>query len=130
MEWYLKVVRDNYANFSGRARRSEYWYFILFNLIFLIALYVLAMLIGTIGMALYGIYALATFVPGLAVAVRRLHDINKSGWYYFVVLIPIVGGIWLLVLLATEGDRGPNQYGPDPKNNYNEFDEIGAKETY
>lgn len=130
IEWYLKVVRDNYANFSGRARRSEYWYFLLFNLIILIALFGLSALIGSVGMILYVIYALATFVPGLAVVVRRLHDINKSGWYYFVGLIPIVGGIWLIVLLATEGDNGPNQYGPDPKNNYNEFDEIGAKETY
>lgn len=130
MEWYLKVVRDNYANFSGRARRSEYWYFILFNTIILLVLYVLSMLIGTIGFVLYGVYALATFLPGLAVAVRRLHDINKSGWYYFVALIPIIGGIWLLVLLATEGDRGSNQYGPDPKNPHDDINEIGAKEIY
>ena len=125
IDWYLKVVRDNYANFSGRARRSEYWYFTLFNAIIIVALLLLSFLIGTAGFVLYGIYALAVFVPSLAVIVRRLHDVNKSGWFYFICLIPIVGGIWLLVLFCTEGDSGPNQYGEDPKRPYNEFEEIG-----
>lgn len=124
IEWYLKVVRDNYANFEGRARRAEYWYFALLNFLILIPLYVLSMYVSW-GLFLYGIYALATFVPGLAVAVRRLHDIGKSGWYYLVVFIPIAGGIWLLVMLATEGTPGTNEYGPNPKGNYNEFEQIG-----
>lgn len=64
----------------------------------------------------YGAYSLAILVPTLAVTVRRLHDIGKSGWMYFVGLIPLIGGIWLLVLLVTEGNHGPNQYGEDPKN--------------
>lgn len=130
MEWYLKVMRDNYANFSGRARRSEYWYFVLFNIIFAVGLFLLSMVLGRIGFFLYVAYALITLVPGLAVAVRRLHDTNKSGWYYFVCLIPIIGSIWLIVLLATEGDHGTNQYGPDPKNPYDEFDQIGGNQPY
>ncbi|MFD1016614.1 DUF805 domain-containing protein [Winogradskyella rapida] len=120
MEWYLKVVRDNYANFSGRARRQEYWMFVLFNLIITIAL---AIVFGTLGalldipalFSLYVIYALAVVIPSLAVAVRRLHDVGKSGWFYLISLIPFIGGIWLIILFATEGDQGANAYGPDPK---------------
>ncbi len=120
IDWYKKVVFENYANFSGRARRSEYWYFILVNIITLIIAAVLDNVLGlTFGMVPYGyiyvLVALAVFIPGLAVAVRRLHDVGKSGWFYFIVLIPLVGAIWLLVLFCTEGDRGENQYGPDPK---------------
>ena len=128
INWYLKVVRDNYLNFNGRARRSEYWYFILFNLIVSIVLNVIDYFIG---MDILGaIYSLAVFLPGLAVLVRRLHDINKSGWYFFIVLIPLAGIIWLLVLLCTEGDHGPNQYGSDPKNQYdNDINEIGTQEV-
>ncbi|RCW91640.1 DUF805 domain-containing protein [Winogradskyella arenosi] len=120
MEWYLKVVRDNYANFSGRARRQEYWMFVLFNLIITFAL---AIVFGTLGalldipalFSLYVIYALAVVIPSLAVAVRRLHDVGKSGWFYLISLIPLIGGIWLIILFATEGDHGANAYGPDPK---------------
>ena len=131
MEWYLKVVRDNYANFEGRARRKEYWMFVLFNIIFAIAAMVLDNIAGLafegIGYGpIYGIYGLAVFIPGLAVAIRRLHDIGKSGWMILIALIPFIGGIWLLVLLATDGNKGANQYGPDPKNPTNEeINEIG-----
>jgi uncharacterized membrane protein YhaH (DUF805 family) len=65
---------------------------------------------------IYILYGLALFIPGLAVAVRRLHDIGKSGWMILVALIPLIGGIWLLILLVKEGDSGSNEYGPDPKN--------------
>ncbi|NDI98684.1 DUF805 domain-containing protein [Flavobacterium sp. LaA7.5] len=126
IEWYLKVVRDNYANFSGRARRSEYWYFTLCNLLIILVLFLISMAIGTIGLILYILYALAVLVPSLAVIVRRLHDVGKSGWFYFISLIPIIGSIWLLVLFCTEGDKGPNQYGEDPKADFNEFNDIGA----
>jgi uncharacterized membrane protein YhaH (DUF805 family) len=68
------------------------------------------------------------FIPGLAVAVRRLHDVGKSGWWYFIALIPIIGGIWLLILFCTEGISGSNEYGPDPKENFSEINEIGQKE--
>ncbi len=120
MNWYLKVLKE-YANFNGRARRKEYWMFVLFNIIFAIV----AMLIDNMfGMTIsgdvpygpiYGLYALALFIPGLAVAVRRLHDIGKSGWYLLVGLIPIIGGIWLLVLMVTDGTPGENEYGKNPK---------------
>ena len=76
----------------------------------------------------YLIYALFMFIPGLAVAVRRLHDVGKSGWWYFIALVPLIGGIWLIVLFATEGTRGNNEYGADPKSNYSEINEIGQKE--
>jgi uncharacterized membrane protein YhaH (DUF805 family) len=120
INWYKKVVFENYANFSGRARRSEYWYFALMNFIILILAAVLDNALGlTFGVLPYGyiylIVALAVFVPGLAVSVRRLHDVGKSGWFYFIFLIPLVGAIWLLVLFCTEGNHGENQYGQDPK---------------
>ncbi len=76
---------------------------------------------------IYIIYAAGVFLPSLAVAIRRLHDQGKSGWFYLVGLIPFIGGIWLIILLATEGDRGPNEYGADPKgNNDSEINEIGT----
>jgi uncharacterized membrane protein YhaH (DUF805 family) len=120
IKWYKKVVFDNYANFNGRARRSEYWYFALMNIIILIVAAVLDNLLGTtFGILPYGylylVVALAVFIPGLAVSVRRLHDVGKSGWFYFIVLIPLVGAVWLLVLFFTEGNQGENQYGSDPK---------------
>jgi uncharacterized membrane protein YhaH (DUF805 family) len=130
MNWYLTVVRDNYANFSGRARRSEYWYFILFHYLISIALCLLYFAFDMTGIIVFAVYALAVFLPSLAVLVRRLHDINKSGWYYFVSLIPFIGGIWLLILLCTEGTQGPNQYGEDPKRPYEDMNEIGTKEAY
>ena len=133
MKWYLKVFKQ-YADFSGRARRKEYWMFILFNLIFLVCAAILDNLLGlTFGENspygfLYLVYALLVFIPGLAVAVRRLHDVGKSGWWYFIALIPIIGGIWLLILFCTEGISGSNEYGPDPKGNFSEINEIGQKE--
>ncbi len=134
IEWYKKVVLENYANFSGRARRSEYWYFVLANLIVQISLLILfavfaAMDLAGVGMIFYGIlilYALGMFIPSLAVAVRRLHDVGKSGTFYFIGFIPFIGPIWLLVLFGTEGDNGTNKYGPDPKNPI-EINEIGTE---
>ena len=111
MNWYIKVLK-NYAVFSGRARRKEYWMFVLFNFIFALA----ASLIGifTFGVV-YILYGLAVLVPTLAVAVRRLHDIGKSGWYWFIILIPLAGPIWFLVLMCTDSQPGDNKYGPNPK---------------
>ena len=119
MSWYLKCMKK-YVTFSGRARRTEYWMFLLFNIIFMIVAIVLDNLFKTTvaGLpygAIYYIYSLAVFLPSLAVTVRRLHDVDKSGAMIFVALIPIVGSIWLLVLDCTEGTRGNNKYGPDPK---------------
>ena len=115
MNWYLKVLK-NYAVFSGRARRTEYWMYTLFNFIILIALLAgLGAIDPDLGMLAYYIYAFATFLPSLAVAIRRLHDVNKSGWMILVSLIPFIGGIWLLILMCTNGTSGPNDYGEDPK---------------
>jgi uncharacterized membrane protein YhaH (DUF805 family) len=129
-QWYKKVVFENYANFSGRARRSEYWFFVLFNMIFAICAMVLDNLLGlSFDPIPYGwfyiSYVLAVFIPGLAVAVRRLHDVNKSGWFFFIVLVPIIGSIWLLVLFFSEGTKGKNNYGEDPKGTGNEINQIG-----
>ena len=114
MEWYLKVVRDNYANFNGRARRKEYWMFYLFNMIFLFASMVVDTVLG-LGFAFYSIYALAMIIPALAVCVRRLHDTGKSGWFLLIGLIPMIGPIIGLVFLCTDSDPKENVYGPCPK---------------
>jgi uncharacterized membrane protein YhaH (DUF805 family) len=119
MNWYLKVLRQ-YADFGGRARRKEYWMFVLFNMIFAFGAIILDNVLGIaidgIGYGpLYGLYALAVLIPGLAAAVRRLHDIGKSGWMILIALIPLVGAIWLLVLLVTDSSPGENQYGANPK---------------
>jgi uncharacterized membrane protein YhaH (DUF805 family) len=97
----VKSVLNNYANFDGRARRSEYWWFFLAT--FLTA--IVAMVISPI---LYFIVFLAVIIPSIAVGVRRMHDVGKSGWY---ILIPIYN----LILAFTEGESGTNEYGPDPK---------------
>ena len=108
MEWYLKVVKENYANFDGRARRKEYWMFVLFNVI-------ISTILSMIEPTVYLIYVLAILVPSIAVVVRRLHDVAKSGWFMFIALVPIIGGIWLLILACTDGDSGDNEYGSNPK---------------
>lgn len=121
MNWYLTVLKK-YAVFSGRARRKEYWMFILFNMIFCLIAMALDKILGigfdclynTYG-PIYIIYILAVFIPGLAVVVRRLHDIGKSGWMYLICFIPIVGAIWILVLLVKDSDQGENKYGANPK---------------
>jgi uncharacterized membrane protein YhaH (DUF805 family) len=113
MNWYLKCLKQ-YADFSGRARRKEYWMFFLFNLIFGVVANVLDFALG-VGGVFSLLYLLGLLIPNLAVMVRRLHDIDKSGWWIFIVLIPLIGSIWLLVLLATDGSTGENQYGANPK---------------
>ena len=113
MSWYLEVLKK-YAVFSGRSRRSEYWYFALFNVIIAIVLMLIDRAAGTYP-ALYAIYVLAVLIPGLAVSIRRLHDTNRSGWWLLIDLIPLVGAIILIVFLAQDSDAGDNQYGPNPK---------------
>jgi len=106
MNYYLKVLQ-NYAVFEGRARRSEYWYFVLVNVLISFGLGFIG---GMLGFELLSnLYSLAVLVPSIAVGVRRMHDVGKSGWF---ILIPIYN----LILAVTEGDKGPNEYGPDPKN--------------
>lgn len=117
MYWYLEVLKK-YAVFNGRARRQEFWTFLLFNLL---ALIVLVSIDGAVGLAdqsgaglLSGLYALAVLIPGLAVAVRRLHDTNHSGWWLLVGVVPLVGVIILLIFLVRDSDGGENQYDLDP----------------
>ena len=109
----IKSGYNNYAKFSGRAMRSEYWFFLLFILIAEVVISILgAVLLGELGSILLMIFLVASFLPILGLAVRRLHDIDKSGWYYFVVLIPLVGPILLIVWFCKVGTPGPNQFGP------------------
>lgn len=112
MKYYLEVLKK-YTAFKGRARRSEYWYFVLFNIIFsiivnLIGMYSGAFFLGTL-------YSLAVLLPGIAVAVRRMHYVNKSGWFVLI-------SIYNLILACTEGTTGSNDYGHDPKRP--DFDEF------
>ncbi len=122
MNWYMKVLRD-YTVFSGRASRTEYWMFVLFNIIALIIAAIIDNILGTnfkygtIKMPygyIYLLYVLAVLIPSLAVTVRRLHDTGRTGWWILIGLIPIIGGIWLLVLMILESTPGENQYGPNP----------------
>lgn len=119
----VNAVKIKYTDFTGRSRRREYWgFFLFFNLISLGLLY-LVLVGSTISKETanvlslpYWLFCLAFFLPQLAVTVRRLHDINKSGWWILVGLIPLVGGIWLIILLCTDGTPDENQFGPNPKN--------------
>lgn len=112
MNWYVDVLKK-YAVFSGRARRQEYWMFFLFNLIAAIVLAIVGQIIGTTVLSV--IYAIAVLLPGLGVTIRRLHDTDRSGWWILIALVPLVGGIILIVFLATEGKQAPNAHGPNPK---------------
>ncbi len=130
MNWMLLPYR-RYADFSGRSRRREYWMFLLFYILVYIGLSVLfgtneavrtptgfgygSRLIGGAGIV-GALFALFSFVPSLALSVRRLHDQDRSGWMLLLGLIPFFGGIILIVFMCLDGTRGPNSYGPDPKN--------------
>ncbi|WP_233356542.1 DUF805 domain-containing protein [Pseudomonas mangrovi] len=112
IHWYVDVLKK-YAVFDGRARRAEYWWFTLFSVI---ASIVLSIIDGILGMpsVLSGIYALAVLLPSIGVAIRRLHDTGRSGWWLLLALVPIAG-IVLIVFLALDSQPGENQYGPNPK---------------
>jgi uncharacterized membrane protein YhaH (DUF805 family) len=120
MNWYLKVLK-NYAVFNGRAQRSEYWFFALFNILANIGLFLIDGVLGTLnpetGFGLLGgIYMLAIIIPGIAVTIRRLHDTNRSGWWSLIVFIPVIGVIALLVFMILDSTPGDNEYGSNPKN--------------
>ena len=119
MSWYLEAFKK-YAVFGGRSRRKEYWYFMLFNIVVLIVLGGIDALLETLNSGLgvgllIAIYALASIIPFLAVSVRRLHDIDRSGWWYFITLIPLIGAIVMLVFTLLDSTPGDNRYGPNPK---------------
>lgn len=130
MEWMLLPYR-RYAEFTGRSRRKEYWMFALFQ--FLVSLVIGAlfgqatwmgmggmmtgsMMVGGTGSLIQNLFTLVSLIPALAVSVRRLHDQDRSGWLLLLVLVPVLGWFALFVFMCLEGTRGPNRYGPDPKN--------------
>ena len=119
---YKSVLTKKYADFTGRARRAEYWWFVLINFVVIFSLLVLTIILSGsndsltgLGGIIYAVYALGVILPSLAVTVRRLHDTGKSGWMLLIGLIPFVGPIILLVFYFTDGEPGANQYGPSPK---------------
>lgn len=120
MYWYLKVLRQ-YVDFSGRARRKEYWMFSLFTVIISIFLSVIDVSFGmTFGSDdsygfLSALYAVATFLPGLGVTVRRLHDTDRSGWWSLIIFIPLIGIIVLLIFMCLDSTPHENRFGPWPK---------------
>ena len=126
MSWYLGVLKQ-YAQFNGRARRKEYWMFTLINMLIYLGL----LLICTVAASLFArsgdpsaklvflipayIYILAVTIPNIAVAIRRLHDTGRSGWWLLVGFVPFIGGILMLIFMAQDGQPEPNLYGPNPK---------------
>ena len=122
LDIYKSVLTKKYADFTGRARRAEYWWFVLINFVVMFSLLVLTIILSGsndsltgLGGIIYAVYALGVILPSLAVTVRRLHDMGKSGWMLLIGLIPFVGLIILLVFYFTDGEPGANQYGPSPK---------------
>jgi len=113
MEWYLAVLK-NYAGFTGRARRQEYWMFLLFNMIIAVVLGFIEGLFGSPGI-LGAIYSLAVLVPSIAVSMRRLHDTGRSGLWLLIGFVPVLGAIVLLIFFIQDSMQGSNQYGPSPK---------------
>ena len=135
MDWMLMPLR-RYAEFTGRSRRKEYWMFFLFVLIVTVVLHMLDSALGLGGSSsssmstsgaklgagasfhtgvLGGIFAAATLIPSIAVGVRRLHDTDRSGWWLLIALVPFIGALVLLIFFVLDGTRGPNRFGPDPK---------------
>lgn len=113
MNWYFEVLKK-YATFTGRARRKEYWFYNLVNFIIMVLLGGLDEVLQTDG-GLGAIYILATFLPSLAVSVRRLHDTGRSGWWMLISLVPFIGFIVLLIFMCIETQTGSNKYGVDSK---------------
>jgi len=113
MNWFVAVIKK-YAEFSGRARRKEYWMFVLFYFLIAIGIAIVEGLLGSPGIV-GGLFGLALLVPSLAVTVRRLHDTARSGWWILIGLVPLVGFIVLLVFMCLEGSSGSNAFGADPK---------------
>ncbi|MFQ1892129.1 DUF805 domain-containing protein [Aeromonas veronii] len=114
MNWYISVLKQ-YAVFSGRARRTEYWMFVLCNVIVMLLLGMVDKLIGGDNELVSSIYSLAVLLPSLAVAARRLHDTDRSAWWLLLGLIPIIGTLVLIYFMVCNGQQGPNRFGDDPK---------------
>lgn len=119
MSWFIEALKK-YAVFSGRSRRKEYWYFVLFVVIISVVLSIIDASIGTYSRSsgaglLSGLFSLAVLIPSIAVSVRRLHDIDRTGWWVLISLVPLVGWIVLLVFHVQDSTPGSNRYGPNLK---------------
>jgi uncharacterized membrane protein YhaH (DUF805 family) len=123
MSWYL-LAWQRATDFSGRSRRTEYWMFQLFNVLVALAVGLLAFGCGALvsekdginflAMCM-GMFGLVSFIPALSITIRRLHDIGKSGWWYFIAFVPLIGGLILLIFTLLDSDPDRNEYGPNPK---------------
>ena len=119
MNWYVDVLRK-YAVFSGRARRKEYWFFVLFNLLIVAGLTLVDTFVGTydpvreVGL-LSGLYGIGVILPSVAVGARRLHDSGRTAWWLLIGLVPVIGAIVLLIFFVLDSQMGDNEYGPNPK---------------
>lgn len=115
MDMFIKVVRDNYTNFEGRARRKEFWMFTLVSLVINVGTLILdASLFSDLGLV-NGLYTLAILLPSIAVGIRRMHDINKSGWWLLLWFVPVIGWVWLIILHCRDSDIGDNVFGSSDK---------------
>ncbi|MFZ7157715.1 DUF805 domain-containing protein [Avibacterium gallinarum] len=119
MNWYLYVLK-NYAQFNGRARRKEFWWFTAVDFLLYVILGLLDVVLLNNDFGFSGVYGLATLIPSLAVRVRRLHDTDRSGWWLLIGFIPVIGFIVLFVFACLDGTQGRNRFGEDPKNPMNE----------
>ena len=115
LDWFKTSLR-NYTNFSGRARRKEYWYFVLVQMgLIIVAMILDAIIFNSETGLFYIVVALGLFLPGLAVTIRRLHDTSRSGWWFLLSILPLIGSIVLLVFLASDTKLETNQWGPPAK---------------
>jgi len=119
MKWFV-IVLKKYAEFSGRSRRAEYWYYVLFYVLILVGLSIIDSATGMFDAergvgVLSSLFALGTLIPTIAVTVRRLHDTDRSGWWILLELVPVIGGIVVLVFTCLDGTPRSNKYGPNPK---------------
>ncbi len=119
MQWFMTALQK-WADFSGRARRREYWFFVLIYVVIYIVLTVVDTMVGLLNAAtgigiLGGLFALAMLIPGISVAVRRLHDTDRSGWWLLLALVPVIGAIVLIVFYLLDSQPGENRFGPNPK---------------
>jgi uncharacterized membrane protein YhaH (DUF805 family) len=123
-KYYLDILTNKYADFNGRARRKEYWMWTLYYTIVYLFAMVLDNVLGLnfelfgqdLGYGwLYVTVGITHLIPGLGIVVRRLHDVGKSGWFYLIILIPLIGFIWILVLFCTDGVKEDNKWGSNPK---------------
>lgn len=113
MNHYLEAWRK-YAQFSGRSSRSEYWYFVLFNALASAASGLADAILGSTGVIIV-LYAFASLIPSFAIFFRRLHDTGRSGWWWLIGIVPVIGGITLFIFMVLDSQPGDNRYGPNPK---------------